>query len=135
MWLSPSAAACTSATSILVKYLSHRHFWVIYKRQRKTVVFKVFNKYHCQWFNIYDNMESSKAFYQKPLLFSNQLPYSDKLEAEANEMFDRIKKNLSLAVQRRELWPGAMYWSYRLQRCVHGWLVVWWWVVVECESI
>lgn len=57
-----------------------------------------------------------KKVYQRPLLFSKQLPYSDKLEAEANEMFEKIKKNLSFAVQRRELWPGVMYWTMRLQR-------------------
>ena len=66
-------------------------------------------------------MEESSKQYQRPLLFSKQLPYSDKLENEANEMFEEIKENLSYAVQRKELWPGAMYWSLRLQRWV-GWL-------------
>ena len=77
---------------------------------------------------------TSTREYQRPLLFSKQLPYSDQLEGEANEMFDRIKMNLSYAVQRRELWPGVMYWSLRLQRCamyrstfviIYGYSKVW----------
>ena len=61
-------------------------------------------------------MNSSTIVYQKDLEFGSLLPYSDLVESEANEMFDRIKRNLSLAVQKRELWPGAMFWTLRLQR-------------------
>lgn len=55
-----------------------------------------------------------KSKYQKPLVFNKLLPYSDCIEDEANEIFKRIKENLSIAVQKRELWPGSLFWTNRL---------------------
>jgi len=53
---------------------------------------------------------------QKPLFVNKFLPYYASLNAEAEEMLMEIKENLSLAVQRHELWPGATFWAQRLQR-------------------
>ena len=55
--------------------------------------------------------------YQKQLLQYNRfLPYADLLEDEARALFEDIKQNLSIAVQKKELWPGALYWTNRLAR-------------------
>ena len=53
---------------------------------------------------------------QRTLFVNKYLPYYSALTAEAEEMFMEIKENLSLAVQRHELWPGATFWTHRLQR-------------------
>ena len=54
--------------------------------------------------------------YQKSIAYNTLLPYYEGLEVEANELFEDIKFNLSLAVQRKELRPGAVYWTKRLRR-------------------
>ena len=54
--------------------------------------------------------------YQKPLIYSKYLPYSERLEAEAEKLLHEIKENLGVTVQKRELWPGALYWTNRLSR-------------------
>ena len=54
-------------------------------------------------------------------MYNKHLPYSQQLEKEAGELLSDIKKNLSVAVQRRELWPGALYWTNRLSRLVQEW--------------
>ena len=54
--------------------------------------------------------------YQRTLLYNSHLPYSELLEDEGNELFEQIKLNLSAAVQKSELWPGALYWTNRLAR-------------------
>lgn len=54
--------------------------------------------------------------YQRTLLYNGHLPYSELLEDEGNELFEQIKANLSAAVQKSELWPGALYWTNRLAR-------------------
>lgn len=54
--------------------------------------------------------------FTKPLSFSKQLPYAEKIEDEAKEMWTTLKTNLTCAIKRQELWPGALYWSLRLQR-------------------
>ena len=54
--------------------------------------------------------------YQRTLLYNSHLPYSELLEDEGNELFEQIKSNLSAAVQKSELWPGALYWTNRLAR-------------------
>ena len=54
-------------------------------------------------------------------LFSNQyLPYYATLKQEAAALLEDIKVNLSIAVQKQELWPGALYWTNRLSRWVNG---------------
>ena len=60
--------------------------------------------------------ETQGLIYQKPLVYSKYLPYSKRLEDEAKKLLDEIKENLSVAVQKRELWPGALYWTNRLSR-------------------
>lgn len=52
--------------------------------------------------------------YQKSLIINELLPYSECLEEEANQLFGEIKLNLSIAVQKRDLWPGALFWTNRL---------------------
>lgn len=54
--------------------------------------------------------------YQKSLIINELLPYSECLEEEANQLFGEIKLNLSIAVQKRDLWPGALFWTNRLTR-------------------
>ena len=53
---------------------------------------------------------------QKPLIFNRALPYYDCIEEEANRLFEEIKANLSVTIQKSELWPGALYWTNRLNR-------------------
>ena len=55
--------------------------------------------------------------YQKSLIINELLPYSESIEEEANRLFEEIKLNLSLAIQKRDLWPGALFWTNRLTRC------------------
>lgn len=60
--------------------------------------------------------EGSKKGYQNPLFCNRYLPYRATLEKEAEELLEDIKLNLSLTVQKYELWPGALYWTNRLRR-------------------
>ena len=53
---------------------------------------------------------------QKPLFYNQFLPYYSALATEAEQLLRDIKKNLSLAVQRHELIPGAIFWTHRLSR-------------------
>ena len=53
---------------------------------------------------------------QKTLLYNKFLPYYSSLRPEADQLLLDIKVNLSHAVQRHEIWPGALYWTNRLQR-------------------
>lgn len=57
-----------------------------------------------------------EGMFQKAIVFNKYLPYADGLDGEADELFANIKKNLSVAVQKRELWPGTLFWSTRLCR-------------------
>lgn len=63
--------------------------------------------------------DNGKKF-QKTLVFNKYLPYADVLDREADELFADIKRNLSVAVQKRELWPGTLFWSNRLSRWVYN---------------
>lgn len=56
------------------------------------------------------------AMYQKPLLYNKFLPYCAELNEDGQHLFENIKCNLSIAVQKSELWPGALYWTNRLNR-------------------
>jgi len=56
----------------------------------------------------------SNVKYQKPLVYNRYLPYSELIEKEANEFLEEIKKNLSIALQKRELKRGYVYWSNQL---------------------
>lgn len=55
--------------------------------------------------------------YQKKLLFNDHLPYAQFVEEEGNSLFEEIKTNLSLSIQKSELWPGTIFWTNRLARC------------------
>ena len=59
---------------------------------------------------------STESIYQKPLLYNRFLPYMVQLNEESKCLFEDIKHNLSVAVQKSELWPGALYWTNRLNR-------------------
>ncbi len=61
---------------------------------------------------------SQKKDFQNPLFCNQHLPYQTSLEKEAEELLEAIKLNLSLSVQKHELWPGALYWTNRLRRYV-----------------
>ena len=62
---------------------------------------------------------SVEAAYQKPLIYNKFLPYAAKLDEESKHLFEDIKRCLSIAIQRSELWPGAIYWTQRLSRYVY----------------
>ena len=55
---------------------------------------------------------------QKSLVYNRHLPYYSRLPDEASLLLEEIKVNLGAAVQKWELWPGALYWTNRLSRCV-----------------
>ncbi len=59
--------------------------------------------------------DKNKGF-QNLLSCNDHLPYHDLLDKEAEKLLEDIKLNLSLAVQKHELWPGALYWTNRLRR-------------------
>ena len=59
---------------------------------------------------------SADATYQKPLIYNKCLPYASKLNEESEHLLEDIKRYLSIAVQKSELWPGAIYWTQRLNR-------------------
>jgi len=63
-------------------------------------------------------VDASRDKHQKPLVYNRFLPYADKIDKEATEFLQDIKKNLSIALQRRELKRGCVYWTNQLQ----------WWV-------
>ena len=54
--------------------------------------------------------------FQNPLFCNRYLPYHANMEEEAEALLESIKYNLSRAVQKHELWPGALYWTNRLRR-------------------
>ena len=54
--------------------------------------------------------------YQKPLVYNKCLPYASELNEESEHLLEDIKRYLSIAVQKSELWPGAIYWTQRLNR-------------------
>ena len=54
--------------------------------------------------------------YQKSLVYNKHLPYAKRLDDEAAKLLEEIKLNLSVAIQKQELWPGALYWTNRLRR-------------------
>jgi hypothetical protein len=54
--------------------------------------------------------------FQSTLVCNRYLPYHSALLDEAAELLADIKLNLSIAVQKHELWPGALYWTNRLSR-------------------
>ncbi|XP_031439180.1 proteasome activator complex subunit 4B isoform X1 [Clupea harengus] len=51
---------------------------------------------------------------QKDIVYNKLLPYADKLDNESKEILAKIKANLGRAVQLRELWPGALFWTRKL---------------------
>ena len=59
---------------------------------------------------------STESIYQKPLLYNKFLPYTLEINDESKCLFEDIKRNLSVTIQKAELWPGALYWTNRLNR-------------------
>lgn len=59
--------------------------------------------------------EPVKVKYQKSLIYNQYLPYAEHIEEEANEFLEKIKKNLSIALQKHELKRGCVYWTNQLQ--------------------
>uniref|UniRef100_A0A3Q0SVQ3 Proteasome activator subunit 4 n=1 Tax=Amphilophus citrinellus TaxID=61819 RepID=A0A3Q0SVQ3_AMPCI len=51
---------------------------------------------------------------QKDIVYNKLLPYADRLDAESNDILSKIKGNLGLAVQLREIWPGVLFWTRKL---------------------
>ena len=62
---------------------------------------------------------SVNCAHQKPLIYNKFLPYAAKLDEESKYLFEDIKHYLSVTVQKSELWPGAVYWTNRLNRYIH----------------
>lgn len=63
-----------------------------------------------------DALDAPRPHFQKPLVYNRYLPYSELVDDEARILLQDIKVNLSVALQKRELWPGALYWTNRLSR-------------------
>jgi len=51
---------------------------------------------------------------QKELVYNKLLPYVNELDAESRIWLAEIKGNLGRAVMLRELMPGCVFWSNRL---------------------
>lgn len=51
---------------------------------------------------------------QKELVYNKLLPYADKLDVESQVWLAQIKGNLGRAVMLRELKPGCVFWTSRL---------------------
>lgn len=55
---------------------------------------------------------------QREIIYNKLLPYADKLDEESNKLFIDIKTNLAKAVLAREMRPGCMVWTTRLNKYV-----------------
>ncbi|KAM5165243.1 proteasome activator complex subunit 4 [Mantella aurantiaca] len=51
---------------------------------------------------------------QKEIVYNRLLPYADRLDRESNQLLASIKGSLGRAVHVRELWPGVLFWSRKL---------------------
>lgn len=51
---------------------------------------------------------------QKELMYNKLLPYASELDAESRVRLAEIKGNLGRAVMLRELMPGCVFWTTRL---------------------
>ncbi|XP_077341678.1 proteasome activator complex subunit 4 [Lithobates pipiens] len=51
---------------------------------------------------------------QKEIVYNRLLPYADRLDQESNRLLAGIKSSLGRAVHLRELWPGVLFWSRKL---------------------
>ena len=54
--------------------------------------------------------------YQRPVIYNKELAYCGLLEDEAAQLMEEMRGNLSSAIQEYDLWPGALYWTNRLNR-------------------
>uniref|UniRef100_A0A3B4AX17 Proteasome activator Blm10 mid region domain-containing protein n=1 Tax=Periophthalmus magnuspinnatus TaxID=409849 RepID=A0A3B4AX17_9GOBI len=63
-----------------------------------------------------DDTEAQKEGFvpQKEIVYNALLPYTDRLDPEADALLAEIKANLSRAVLLRELWPGTAFWCRKL---------------------
>ncbi|EDV29443.1 uncharacterized protein TRIADDRAFT_51787 [Trichoplax adhaerens] len=59
-------------------------------------------------------------FQQESLNYNQLLPYYEEIEANSQQLFQKIKHNLALAVENGELRPGAMHWSIQLDNYIHA---------------
>lgn len=62
--------------------------------------------------------ESLDVIYQKEIAENKCLPFANQLDAESTQILAQIKANLAKAVMLRELQPGCMFWTCRLNRQV-----------------
>lgn len=53
---------------------------------------------------------------QKENVYNKLLPYAEKLDDESNRLFSDIKTNLIKSVLAREMRPGCMVWTSRLNK-------------------
>ena len=56
---------------------------------------------------------------QRELVYNKHLPYSEALDDESKLQLEEIKKNLSHAVQMRDIIVGAYTWSRKLNKSVN----------------
>ena len=80
----------------------------------ETVNSLLFNSLLFNW--LMDFSAQPRSYQKQLLLYNKHLPYAELLEDESRSLFEDIKQNLSIAVQKKELWPGALYWTNRLTR-------------------
>ncbi|KAF5303620.1 hypothetical protein FQA39_LY09867 [Lamprigera yunnana] len=55
---------------------------------------------------------------QKENVYNKLLPYADKLDEESSKLFRDIKTNLVKAVLAREIRPGCIVWTFRLNKYI-----------------
>ncbi|XP_071784078.1 proteasome activator complex subunit 4-like [Asterias amurensis] len=56
---------------------------------------------------------------QKEIVYNKLLPYAEDLDEESTKQLAEIKGNLGRAVRLRELRPGALYWTSRLNSYIN----------------
>lgn len=70
--------------------------------------------------NSYDSVESldllDESPYQAELPFNRYLPYTEKLNDEADKLLGDIKTNLARCVLVGDIDPGCIYWSNMLSK-------------------
>ena len=60
--------------------------------------------------------DPKRVKFQKKITFNKLLPYSDKLDEEADSMLARIKANLGRCVMTRNIKPGCVIWTQMLNK-------------------
>jgi proteasome activator subunit 4 len=66
-----------------------------------------------------ESIDSDIMEYQNVNQFIKHLPYFDKIKANAQSEFERIRLNLSKTIALNEIRPGLVHWTNRLQTYIN----------------